>query len=91
MIKRIATIALLAVFVCAFTGCSDRETAAGTQTDTISPATPPAVADDPSETAATQTVEIGEDRSPAEGGVLAESEPASTPTPSPSPSPGPSN
>jgi hypothetical protein len=40
-------------------------------TDTIAPATPPAAGD--SDTALTQTVEIGDERSPNEGSVLTDS------------------
>lgn len=57
------------VLLVAIAGCRRNGDGRGDQaTDTIAPATP-AVAQD-SDTAMTQTVEIGEERSPNEGGVL---------------------
>lgn len=53
-------------------GCGQKRADAGDQaTDTIAPATPAASAD--TDTAMTQTTEIGDERSPNEGGVLTDS------------------
>lgn len=83
----IAAILLVAAAMLAGCGRGDRET----RTETIAPAVPPPAApsDDPG---LTQTTEIGEERSPNEGGVLAgpggegvELEPPVTTTGSPPP------
>lgn len=53
-------------------GCRKSDSSAGDQAiDTIAPATPAATSD--TETVMTQTMEIGDERSPNEGGVLTDS------------------
>ena len=79
-------LALILSAALAFTGCGRTETTTeSVQTATIAPANVPS-SDTDAQLPTTQTTEIGEDRSPNEGGILndQEAEPVS-PTPSPSP------
>lgn len=64
-------------------GCQPAEQAA--RTDTIAPAEPPSGSATEDSTVLTQTTEVGEDRSPNEGGVLADQSeaPATATTTSP--------
>jgi hypothetical protein len=79
---------LILVGLSGLASCQSRENAATSETATISPATPPQSTD--AETPVTQTVEIGEERSPNEGGILTDPDlqgspavPATSPSPSP--------
>ena len=67
MKKRIILTMILTVALAS--GCVGRDE--GVVTEQISPATPPA-AESGEDAVITQTTEIGDDRSPNEGGVLAE-------------------
>jgi hypothetical protein len=81
---------LILVGLNSLAGCQSRESAATSETATISPATPPQSTD--AETPVTQTVEIGEERSPNEGGILTDPDlQGSTAAPATSPSPSPPN
>lgn len=64
-------VVLLGIFLLAAIGCTG-ERGSDADAGTVKPATPPAASD--SETVPTQTIEIGEERSAAEGGVLTDSE-----------------
>lgn len=91
MVKLLMTAFLLTLAV-ALAACS-RSADEGTRTETISPAVPApgAPSDDPG---LTQTTEIGEERSPSEGGILVgpggepvETEPPTTTAPGSPPPP----
>lgn len=84
MLKTLIT-ALLLTAATALVACSPGD--AETRTETIAPAVPPP--SEPSDDAGlTQTTEIGEERSPHEGGVLAgEEEPPATTTTGSAPPP----
>lgn len=62
-----------------------REATTSSATETIAPATPPQVGTD-TDSVSTQTMEIGGERSPNEGGVLTDPDQAS-PSPSPNATP----
>lgn len=64
--------ALLVCAALAFAGCAPAGERDTTAAATIAPATPPLATD--TDPVPTQTVEIGEDRSPNEGGVLTDPE-----------------
>lgn len=68
LVKLIASILTIALMALLPFGCKEKESATGN--DGVRPAVPPPSTAGESDTALTQTVEIGEERSPAEGGVL---------------------
>lgn len=78
-------LALILSAALALTGCGRTETATDTiQTATIAPANVPTT-DTEAQLPTTQTTEIGEDRSPNEGGILNDQEAEPSPSPSPTP------
>ncbi|HUF18734.1 MAG TPA: hypothetical protein VMS12_11890 [Thermoanaerobaculia bacterium] len=86
MTRNTALLVLILSSSMAVAGCSPRETSTETvQTGTIAPATVP-TSDTDVQLPTTQTTEIGEDRSPNEGGIPGE-EGSLSPTPSPVSSP----
>lgn len=63
-------VSIFAVIALSFlAGCGENETSVETEVEAGRPATPPP-SNDETDTALTQTVEIGDERSPQEGGVL---------------------
>lgn len=83
--KRFLTMVALVLPMMVSLGCRGEHDAHGDQTATIAPAKPPQTATD--EAIQTQTTEVGEERSPNEGGILTDSEPPAAPATGGSPPP----
>ena len=84
--KSILTIAVLVLISSISFACRGANRAEADQTGTIAPAKPPQTSTD--EAILTQTTEVGEERSPNEGGVLTDSNEAGSASTSTPPAPG---
>lgn len=72
----VAALVALSLFL---TGCGENEDPVTAEVEAGRPATPPPANPDETDTALTQTVEIGEERSPQEGGILTDPRHGGTP------------
>ena len=81
--KRGQTLLAIAVVVLLSATACHRVESRVSETESVAPATPPPGNPDETDTALTQTVEIGEERSPNEGGVLTNPEQTTTATVAP--------